>query len=591
MKIVCQLSAALCWVLIAHAATWTYDDQEAWGDDYTDCNGNRQSPIDIVTANTRADPNLDSGFTFSKAFGNNIAQLKYRNNGHTLQMDEEDFENSDVTLKGGDLPMEDSDYTFLQFHSHWGSATEPGSEHTVDGKRFDAEIHFVFMSKSAVAVSSPDSLAVLGFFIEIAEDPNFVHGGQWDKLFSAITSNNLINKGGNTTDFSGTLAISDLIPVYFRNLVKNFYHYNGSLTTPPCFEVVNWYVFEQPIQVSQAQYNKFLEARFSYGEDKVMEKNYRDVQPINGRQVYRTSLASVNSKQPDWTYDNQASWGDKYPACNGQSQSPIDIDTDKTVHDAALDTGFTFASAMGIAIPFLRLMNKGYTWQMTDQDMQLHLLSDNMITSGPSLKGGWNDYSFWQFHYHWGTRDQPGSEHTINGVQYPAEVHFVFRSKSAALTDAGSLTVLGFMIDVYDGEGFQHGGEFGNILEAITKLKYKDNLEEYANSISISDLIPLYNPEFMSKFYHYDGSLTTPPCIEVVNWFVFQDPIYISQAQYDNFLEGYDFEGNTMKNTYRVVQPLNERTVYRSLKASNSILAHLSTYTVIIAAFIALFKY
>ena len=59
---------------------------------------------------------------------------------------------------------------------------------------------------------------------------------------------------------------------------------------------------------------------------------------------------------------------------------------------------------------------------MTDQEMQLHLLSDNMITSGPSLKGGRNDYSFWQFHYHWGTRDQPGSEHTINGVQYPAEV-------------------------------------------------------------------------------------------------------------------------------------------------------------------------
>ena len=53
---------------------------------------------------------------------------------------------------------------------------------------------------------------------------------------------------------------------------------------------------------------------------------------------------------------------------------------------------------------------------------------------------------------------------------------------------------------------------------------------DYINSIAISDLIPMYNPS-MKKFYHYNGSLTTPPCYEVVNWYVFEDPIYISQDQ------------------------------------------------------------
>ncbi|XP_075242259.1 uncharacterized protein LOC142337076 [Convolutriloba macropyga] len=588
MKFLYQVTVFVSWMIAAYAADWTYDDQAAWGDLAPDCNGERQSPIDIVTGNTQHDANLDNGFHFSKAFGENVANLKYRNNGHTLQMDDTNFGASTLTLTGGDLPL--SDYTFWQFHYHWGSADQPGSEHTLDGKRFDAEIHFVFLSKSKEAnVNSENSLSVLGFFIEIADDANFEHGGTWDDLFSTITSKNLINKGGSTTDFSGNLAISDLIPVYFIDPMRKFYHYNGSLTTPPCYEVVNWYVFEEPIYVSQDQYNEFLKAKFSYGSEKTMEKNYRDLQPINGRQVYRTSLASVHTTQPKWTYADQESWGDLYPACNGERQSPIDIVTEDAIHSTSLDQGFTFATAMGVPIPLLQLINKGYTWQMTDENMATSGESDNMITSGPSLPKGINDYTFLQFHYHWGTKANPGSEHTIDGKQYPAEVHFVFKSKSTPLDSPGSLTVLGFMIDVYEGTGFVHGGQFGGILQTITELKYKGYSEEYANKISLSDLIPIYDPHFMSKFYHYDGSLTTPPCYEVVNWFVFEEPIYVSQEQYDSFLEGYDYAGHTMQNTYRDVQPLNGRTVLRTEKASTSTITHISTSIIITAVSVAFF--
>ena len=34
-----------------------------------------------------------------------------------------------------------------------------------------------------------------------------------------------------------------------------------------------------------------------------------------------------------------------------------------------------------------------------------------------------NEFELWQFHAHWGSDDEQGSEHTVNGKMYPAEVN------------------------------------------------------------------------------------------------------------------------------------------------------------------------
>ena len=39
-----------------------------------------------------------------------------------------------------------------------------------------------------------------------------------------------------------------------------YYHYQGSLTTPPCSEIVNWYVLKDPIKVSDEQVAQFAKA-------------------------------------------------------------------------------------------------------------------------------------------------------------------------------------------------------------------------------------------------------------------------------------------------------------------------------------------
>lgn len=46
---------------------------------------------------------------------------------------------SGVSVSGGDLSEA---YDSVQFHLHWGNGTAiPGSEHTVDGKRYPMEVH------------------------------------------------------------------------------------------------------------------------------------------------------------------------------------------------------------------------------------------------------------------------------------------------------------------------------------------------------------------------------------------------------------------------------------------------------------------
>jgi len=66
------------------------------------------------------------------------------------------------------------------------------------------------------------------------------------------------------------------------------------------------------------------------------------------------------------------------------------------------------------------------------------------------------------------------------------------------------------------------------------------------------------------QVWHYDGSFTTPPCTEGVKWWVLEEPVKISWAQLDAF-EAHGWGNANYRNgegNNRIVQPLNERTLY-----------------------------
>jgi len=50
------------------------------------------------------------------------------------------------------------------------------------------------------------------------------------------------------------------------------------------------------------------------------------------------------------------------------------------------------------------------------------LLAFSVVSGGPLM----NKHKLIQFHFHWGSKDEFGSEHTLDGQQFSAEVNFVF---------------------------------------------------------------------------------------------------------------------------------------------------------------------
>ena len=242
-----------------------------------------------------------------------------------------------------------------------------------------------------------------------------------------------------------------------------------------------------------------------------------------------TEAAAVTKKQeaghdlqtPTWSYEGATgpdAWGDldqTYAACvNGSEQSPINIEfseveIDRTIEDVEIQYEPTTFS----------LVNNGHTIQANTSSE-----TNNIILDGAA-------YQLVQFHFH------TPSEHQFNGQPYAMELHLVHQNGN------GELAVLGVMIQE---------GDMNNQLQPVWEALQKGDSEE---DISISDPI---NPQALlpqeQTFLYYNGSLTTPPCKEEVEWIILEQPIDMSKEQIQVFQQLFP-------DNHRPVQPLNEREI------------------------------
>ncbi|XP_054583016.1 carbonic anhydrase 9 [Eptesicus fuscus] len=246
---------------------WRYGGDPPWPQVAPTCAGRFQSPVDIRPEHTALSPALRPlqllGFELPP-----LPELRLRNNGHTVQL----------TLPPG-LQMAlgpGREYRALQLHLHWGSAGRPGSEHTVGGHRFPAEVHVVHLSTAFATVDEalgrPGGLAVLAAFLQEGPEEN----SAYEQLLSHLKE---VAEEDSETRVPG-LDVSALLP----SDLSRYFRYEGSLTTPPCAQGVIWTVFNQTVRLSAKQLHSLSDSLWG-PEDSPLQLNFRATQPLNGRTI------------------------------------------------------------------------------------------------------------------------------------------------------------------------------------------------------------------------------------------------------------------------------------------------------------------
>ena len=224
------------------AANWSYTGEtgsDFWGEidpEFLTCKvGEAQSPINVESAINSDIGNLTLDYQDTP--------LQIAQNGQTIRVDYQ---------PGSSLTLDNQVYELLQFHFH-----QP-SEHLISGKVFKMEAHFVHQNRVT------GDLVVLAVLMSQGKI-NTALERIWQKIPFGIDSES---------------EVSDLVFNALQLLPANksqYYRYQGSLTTPPCSEIVTWLILKQPIEVSQLQISRFMS---------VIGTNARPIQALNKRSIF-----------------------------------------------------------------------------------------------------------------------------------------------------------------------------------------------------------------------------------------------------------------------------------------------------------------
>jgi carbonic anhydrase len=203
------------------------------------------------------------------------------------------------------IPGQPTPYEALQFHIH------SGTDHAVDGRYFGADFHLVHKQVGGSGFS------VLGFFIE-PTDPDGIAVfrdllSEWETVAqgtlstcTALAALGVVNNTSAAQQGGGRQLNKD--EQSHRQLPRSFnpydlipegatmYTYEGSLTTPPCSEVVFWNVIDTPVSVSIREFLRLTNLILNYIKPDTCKFasiaspsgfTGRPVQAINGRTIER----------------------------------------------------------------------------------------------------------------------------------------------------------------------------------------------------------------------------------------------------------------------------------------------------------------
>ncbi|KAL4560890.1 hypothetical protein LXL04_033046 [Taraxacum kok-saghyz] len=233
---------------------FTYDvnspnGPDHWGEIHPDwgmCNqGDLQSPIDLTHKRVHTTSSIGRLDRDYKPANSTLV-----NRGH------------DMMLRwvggAGHIHINGTEYQLNQLHWH------TPSEHTINGRRFNLEVHMVHQSTDG-------KIAVVGIMYKTGRPDSLL--SMMEPYFKALSS---------TRDVEKSVGIID--PREIKLGSRKYYRYIGSLTTPPCTQNVIWTIVKKVRTISREQMHAIREAVHDDAE-----ANSRPIQPLNNRwlKLYR----------------------------------------------------------------------------------------------------------------------------------------------------------------------------------------------------------------------------------------------------------------------------------------------------------------
>jgi carbonic anhydrase len=220
------------------------------------CDGKKQSPINIITS-------IDQ-MTYARAGKPGWLKVEYpTNKGLALQKVRDT-----IQLKGDAFNFDRVKWAGKTFWLH-DITFHKKSETRVDGRQFEFEAQLKHFEPKH------EDILIISVLFELSNNTlPFLDALNWPFVRSLAD--------GKGIGLSSDINVMKLLPGWL-----DFWHYEGSLTTPPCTEGVDWIVMKNPVGITQEQLDHFP-----------FSNNFRPPQPSNNRTVMDYHFTSAPSPAP-----------------------------------------------------------------------------------------------------------------------------------------------------------------------------------------------------------------------------------------------------------------------------------------------------